>query len=138
MTTMASLKTRLPLIQAAATLATVERRDGEGRVRTVRVPGHEGLNLVILSRDGVTLIGECQRDTGVGLVPCPGYNYGRVCYHLMAGAMVAVEKGGYRVIGWSATEREAQRLLNLKQFKNCHIGRLVPKGGSDVVYFLWR
>ena len=138
MTTATSLKTRLPLIQAAATLATVERRDGEGRVKTVRVPGHEGLNLVILSRDGVTMIGECQRDTGVGLVPCPGYQYGRVCYHLMAGVTVAVEKGGYRVVGWAASEREARRLLNLKQIKNCHLGRLVPKGSSDVVYFLWR
>ena len=126
---------------AAATLAVVEKRV-DGRVRVVRVPGHEGANLVYLRRsmvgDVLTFDAECRRHTTIGSPPCPAWQHGMVCYHSKAAVKVAAQDAGCRVVGWASDERTAARLLNLRQYRGCEIGRLTPRGGGGSKWFLWR
>jgi hypothetical protein len=108
----------------------------------VRVPGHEGVNLVYLRRfmtDGILIFdAECRRHTTIGDPPCPAWQHGLVCYHAKAAVKVAAHDAGCNVVGWASDERTATRLLNLRQYKGCEIGRLVPRGGGKSKYFLWR
>ena len=137
MTTALSLKQRAPLINAAALLASVEKKTND-QVRVVRVPGHEGPNVVFVWNRGRYVEFECQRDTGHGLIPCPAYEHGKVCYHGMAAAKVAAREAGCRVVGWAESPEAANQLANLAQYRGCRVGYLMPKGGGEKVWFFWK
>jgi len=124
--------------QAAAQLAMIEKVT-DGMVRSVRVPGHETINVVYLRRlPGNTIEAECRRRTEVGDTFCPAYEHGLVCYHSQAAVVVAAKAQGHRIVGWARTRAKATALLNLRQFHGCRIGHLVPRGSSRAKYFLWR
>lgn len=138
-----SLREREPLVNAAFALSTIKRMVG-AEVRVVQVPGHDTINTVFLwtkRRNGhIVKLFECNRDSGIGRVPCPAYAHGKVCYHAMAAVKAAAEENGYRVVpgSWRASEAEAQKLRNLAQYHRCQVGELKPQGWKEQVWFLYK
>lgn len=92
-----SLKERVEAARKASEFAQIVSRDFKGRVKSVLVPGHEGKRYqVFLKRGNGTLLTECQLETGMGFIPCPGAGRS-VCYHQMAGVIATAHDAGYEV-----------------------------------------
>jgi len=78
--------------KSAIKFAKVLRRDAQGRIISIEVPGHEGKTYeVILRHEQGGLTTECLLSTGNGYLPCQGNGHA-LCYHSLSAILFAASE----------------------------------------------